>query len=222
MKIRALYWTLAAVLQWRQSDVLSAPSIDYASFLGEGAHDQPRAVAVDARGNTYVAGRTTGRYPIKKAYQSRFGGGNFDGVLTKFDPSGKIVYSTYLGGRSDDAINAIDVDSSGNVYLTGETNSIDFPVTTNSFNQSFTGTGFNIFAARLNASGTSLLFSTLIGGDNVDIATAIVSDQSGGCRWEFWPTSSEAGSCSACCWLCLSAWVSSTIRRKPCRTRSPG
>lgn len=88
-------------------------------------------LGTDAQGNTYIAGSTqAANFPVKSAAQNHSASpGKYDVFVTKLDPSGNIVYSTYYGGSADDIATAIAVDPAGNVYVTGTTQSPDFPTT---------------------------------------------------------------------------------------------
>src|SRR5258708_38596797 len=108
-----------------------------------------RGIAVDGAGNIYVTGFTTSpdlpvaSHPI----QAAFGGHTTsfltgDAYVAKFTSSGALAYLTYLGGAADDSGLAIAVDSSGSAYVTGTTNSPNFPVSANALQKTFAGTGF--------------------------------------------------------------------------------
>jgi len=140
----------------------------YSTYLGgSGAgHDYPR-VAVNANGEAYFSGATSSTdYPVTNAYQSAFAGpsNSWDAVLTKFSASGtSLVYSTYLGGSEDidQALNLV-IDSDGGAILCGLTQSDNFPIT-NAYQATLHGPG-DIFVTQFSPSGTSLVFSTYIGG----------------------------------------------------------
>src|SRR5262249_37569586 len=113
--------------------------------------------------------------------QSIFSG---DGFVAKFNASGALQYLTYLGGSRDDGITALALDGSGNVYVTGGTNSLDFPVV-NAYQSRFGGASAanivasDIFVAKLSPDGSKLLFSTYLGGTLDDIGLGIALDKSG-------------------------------------------
>ncbi len=88
-----------------------------------------------------------------------------------------LTYSSYLGGLGDDDPYSIVLDDSGNIYITGATNSLDFPI--KNPNQSNNSGDFDIFIAKLNPTGTSLVYSTYLGGGDLDIGTRIAVDNGG-------------------------------------------
>ena len=181
----------------------TATAIAYITYLGGTSIDWATAIAVDSSGNAYVTGFTDSTdFPVTSgAYQTAFHGdqGSFntqtgDAFVTKFDPSGKLLWSTYLGGGEDDAGGAIAVDSSGNVVVVGATQSSNFPVTSGVFQPAYGGGGqpqvpdqagyVNVnsgdgFVAKLNPTGTSLLASTFLGGSGNEMIDALALDSQG-------------------------------------------
>lgn len=138
----------------------------YSTFLGPGLG---RSVAVDSTGNAYVTGSTSSdKFPTTPgAVRTSYGGGDGDAFVAKLSPNGSsLLYSTYLGGESREAGSSIAVDSTGNAYVTGYTNSRQFPTTPLALQTSFGGgeTYGDIFVTKVNAEGTALLYSTYIGG----------------------------------------------------------
>jgi hypothetical protein len=152
-------------------------TLAYSTYLGGSAYDQGNGIAVDASGGAYLIGYTNSTdFPIANALQAE-NGGAVDAFLTKLDAAGSaLVYSTYLGGSADDIGSGIAVDASGNPYLTGRTFSTDFP-TRNPF-QAANGGGVDAFVTRLNAEGSSLVYSTYLGGSADDAAADIAVDAS--------------------------------------------
>src|SRR5207302_10296134 len=138
------------------------------------------AIAVDADGNTYVTGTTdSANFPTADPLQPAHGGGGGDDVfLAKLNPAGSaLVYSTYLGGSQSDVGNGIAVDSTDNVYLTGYTQSPDFP-TANPLQPMYGGFQ-DAFVAKLDSSGSTLLYSTYLGGSGVEFGIGIAVDSTG-------------------------------------------
>ncbi len=150
----------------------------YSTYLGGSAADFGNAIAVDATGNAYVTGNTAStNFPTKNPLQAASGGGT-DAFVAKLDPTGSaLVYATLLGGVAEDTGNAIAVDASGNAYVTGFTNSANFP-TKNPF-QAALGGARDAFVAKLNAAGSALVYSTYVGGSGEDFGNGIAVDSSG-------------------------------------------
>ena len=145
------------------------PVLVYSTYLGGSLFDRGEDIAVDSSGNAYVTGRTFSTdFPTASPFQA-FNAGTSTGdvFVTKLNAAGNaVVYSTYLGGSDDDFGPDIAVDSSGSAYVTGRTDSTDFP-TTNPFQATFGGGTFgggDAFVTKLNATGSALVYSTYLGG----------------------------------------------------------
>ena len=141
----------------------------FSTYLG-GEDDEnltgKQDIATDPAGNIYVTGRTRSTdFPVQNAIQGSFGGGTDDAYVTKFTPQGAVVYSTYLGGSEDDQGVGIDADAEGNTYVTGDTESMDFPTTLGSFQPEYGGGGVfgDAFVTKLNPAGGAFVFSTFLG-----------------------------------------------------------
>jgi hypothetical protein len=158
----------------------------YSTYLGGSNYDQGYGIAVDSLGNAYVTGATESpNFPITSgAFQTACNGGyncNVDGdaFVTKLNPTGSaLVYSTYLGGSGTDQGFGIAVDSSGDVYVTGITNSPDFPLV-NALQPTYGGGPYDAFVTKLNPTGSALVYSTYLGGSAQDQGQAIAVDSSG-------------------------------------------
>ncbi len=150
-------------------------SLDYATYLGGSIYDYPYGIAVDSTGAAYVAGLTESYdFPVVNAMYSSLNGGQ-DAFVTKFSPSGQaMVYSTYLGGSGSDNALGIAVDASQNVYVAGETQSSDFPVTSGAYQTSY-GSSCS-FVSKINAAGTALTWATYFGSSCSAQTTAIAVD----------------------------------------------
>jgi hypothetical protein len=160
----------------------------YSTYLGGSITDWTQAIAVDADGNAYVTGVTTSTdFPTTAgAVQTSFGGGRNDAFVVKLNPAGSaLVYSTYLGGSGKEAGSAIAVDTAGNAFVTGRTNSSDFPTTITAFQRSFGGGTREVFGGdlggdaivtKLNADGSALVYSTYLGGSENDYGYGIALD----------------------------------------------
>jgi hypothetical protein len=152
----------------------------YSTYLGGASSDQGSGIAVDSSGNAYVTGFTQSTsFPTVNAIQASLGAsGATNAFVSKLNAAGSaLVYSTYLGGSNSDGGYGIAVDSSGNAYVTGDTNSANFP-TMNAL-QANSGGASDAFVAKLDATGSALLYSTYLGGSGSDGASGIAVDSSG-------------------------------------------
>jgi hypothetical protein len=116
------------------------------------------------------------------AFQTTFAGSYGDAFVSKLNTSGRVLlYSTYLGGSGIDGGTGIAVDSSGNAYVTGDTDSSDFPTTAGAFQTTFGGGNGNAFISKLNATGSALVYSTYLGGSgpNGDFGLGLAVDVRG-------------------------------------------
>jgi hypothetical protein len=156
-------------------------TLAYSTFLGGTAADigdAGQGIAVDARGSAYVAGVTGSMdFPIVNAFQPLLNGRS-DAFVTKLavDDSA-LVYSTYLGGAVLDSISDVAVNRTGHAYVAGSTNSADFPLA-NPF-QPFSGGGADGFVAKLNRAGSALVYSSYLGGSDLDDAHSVALDSAG-------------------------------------------
>jgi hypothetical protein len=147
----------------------------YSTYLGGRSTDVANAIAVDASGAVYVTGLTYGPFPTQNPLQKSLAGGK-DAFVSKISPDGStLVYSTYLGGESDDFGLAIAVDTNGSAYVTGATGSASFP-TQGALQPKFGAAnllGADAFVSKLSPDGSKLLYSTFLGGRGTDVGTAI-------------------------------------------------
>lgn len=156
-------------------------SLVYSTYLGGSSNDYASAIAVDSRGYVYVTGQTSSNdYPTKNAFDNTLGGSSDDAFVTKLNPaafgSASLIYSTYLGGTSNDYGYGIAADSNGNAYVTGSTRSTNFP--TQNLYKALGGSA-DPFVTKVNSTGNTLLYSTYLGGKSEDYASAIVLDSKG-------------------------------------------
>jgi hypothetical protein len=150
----------------------------FSTYLGGSTTDAGFGIAVDHYGYAYVTGETDSTdFTVSNALYST-NGGSLDAFVAKIFPSGDgLVYSTYLGGISNDVAAGIAVDSTGDAYVAGYTSSPNFP-TASAYQGSY-GTNQDAFITKLNPSGSSLLFSTYLGGSASEVANAIALDPTG-------------------------------------------
>ncbi len=156
-------------------------SLLYATYLGGSRYDNSNSITVDNSGNAYVTGSTASSdFPTTSGAMQRVFGSNYDVFVSKLNANGSaFVYSTYLGGSSVDFSYGIAVDSAGNAYVTGATSSLDFPTSPGSYQRQYGGGGYDAFVTKLSTDGSSLVYSTYIGGPNKDNASSIAVDSVG-------------------------------------------
>ena len=160
----------------------------YSTFLGGSSSDFGRGIAVDGAGSAYVTGWTSSsNFPVLSASQGVVGG-NEDVFVTKFDAAGARVYSTYLGGSSSDFGRGIAVDGAGAAYVTGRTQSSNFPVL--SASQGTFGGVFDAFVTKLDVTGARV-YSTYLGGSNVDEGCGIAVNGAGSAYITGWTASTN-------------------------------
>lgn len=165
--------TDAFVAKWNPGGT----ALVYCRYLGGSGYERANGLALDDAGNVYVTGSTTSAdFPVVNAIRPTLAGEQ-DAFVTKLDASGRIVYSTFLGGSGTDAGNSITVDSTGRAYIAGETASSNFPVL-NAFQSSFRGQT-DAFVTAVNPPGSQWIYSTYLGGSGDDHARAIAVDSSG-------------------------------------------
>jgi len=156
----------------------------YCGFLGGTANDGVWSVAADAAGCAYVTGHvisTQSSFPVTVGPDPTFNGGTTDAFVAKVNAVGTgLVYCGYLGGAKDDTGVAIAVDAAGCAYVTGFTSSTEssFPVLGGP-DLTSNGIGFDGFVAKVNATGTALVYCGYVGGDGLDQCSAIVVDTRG-------------------------------------------
>lgn len=118
------------------------PVLSYSTFLGGSNGEIGYGITTDKNGNAYITGTTaSNNFPTTEGSYNDSFSGVFDVFITKLNPSGTaLVYSTFLGGSYNDYGNGITIDSSGNVYVTGQTNSSNFPTSEGAYNRIYNGT----------------------------------------------------------------------------------
>ena len=152
----------------------------YNTYLGGSLKEISTDIALDSEGAVYVTGYTLSLdFPTLNPLQETTGTIFSDIYITKINASGTaILYSTYLGGDNRDSADDMLLDSEGAIYLTGDTKSVDFPVQ-NPLQKTFGGGLSDGFIAKINASGTALIFSTFLGGSEWDGSNQIEIDSEG-------------------------------------------
>ena len=168
----------------RSRPLVIDPTLVYSTFLGCCWLNDYAAIAVDGSGNAYVTGEISpSNFPTTPGAFQTTPGGAQDAFVSKLDPAGSaLVYSTYIGGNGGTTGAGIAVDASGNAYVTGDTDSPNFPTTPGAFQTTFSGDPNNIvhaFVSKLNATGSALVYSTYLGGSEDDWGYGIAIDASG-------------------------------------------
>lgn len=163
----------------------------YGTYIGGKQNDDPAGIRVSATGVVTIAGTTTSSdFPrTAGAYDTTLGGSS-DGFVLSLTPDGRLRYATLIGGSSDDHIEAFTIDVLDSVFITGWTNSSDFPFTPGVF-RSVKGQQEDAFVAKLSSIGDRLSFSTFLGGDGADHATAIAAESGGAVYVTGWTTSTN-------------------------------
>jgi len=147
-------------------------SLVYSTYLGGTAEDKAWDIAIDSEGNGYVTGGTeSDDFPLSGPIQTDQIGQ--DAFVTKLSGTGGLIYSTYLGSSGSDAAISVAVDLDGNAYVCGKSDSADFPLVNTM--QGFQGVT-DVFVAKINNVGNSLVFSTFLGGTDDDRATGLAID----------------------------------------------
>ncbi len=155
----------------------------YSTLLGSGSDDSADSFEIDPSGNVYLAGTTKGGvhtgvgFPTTVgSFDTIYNGGFTDAFVTKINPQGNgLVYSTFVGGASEDYAAAIDIDIFGVAFVCGKTLGNDYPTTSGAFDTSYNGSGDGVMTV-INSTGTNLNYSTFIGGTHVDSCSGIAID----------------------------------------------
>jgi hypothetical protein len=155
----------------------------YSTFVGGSDAESPDDLVVDNEGNVYVSGWTYSQdFPMVNPFDETHNGGSDNGddiFVFKLSPEGDtLLFSTYVGGSGDDISQGIEVDSNGNVYVCGWTDSEDFPTTENAYEEE-AGLWIDIFVFKLSPTGDSLVYSTYIIATQYDFVRDLAIDQYG-------------------------------------------
>jgi len=155
----------------------------FSTYLGgAGAEEhETHSLALDARGNVYIAAYTTSRdFPTTPgAFRRTYGGGTYDAFISKISADGsQLLASTYIGGNDGEGTEGISVDAQGNVYISGTTSSTDFPVTADAFQRKNRGKQ-DFFLLKLAADFSHPLYATYLGGSGADEGRTSCLDANG-------------------------------------------
>ncbi len=159
-------------------------NIIYSTYIGGSGLDRADAIFVDkTSGAVYLAGRVdpgSADFPTTPgAFATTYRGGDFDAFVLKLNPAGNsLAYSTFLGGGDNDSAIGVAADSGGVTYVTGGTRSSGFPTTSSAYQFSVAG-DTDAYLVKLNATGSAILYSTLLGGGATDRGSSVKIDNSG-------------------------------------------
>lgn len=171
----------------RSRELVIDPILSYGSYIGGNAFDEGRSITVDPEGNAYVVGTAASLdFPTTPGVIKETNPASttnvqwYDAFVAKIDPTGtELIFSTYYGGRNGSEIaTGVALDGSGNVLITGTTMANDLPVL-NAYQSAFGGTD-DAFAAKINPAGTSIIYSTYLGGRSTDLGGRIVVNRATG------------------------------------------
>jgi hypothetical protein len=153
------------------------PVVAFSTFLGGSESDQINGIAADSTGSVYVLGQTNSPdFPVTPGAVQTTLAGNDNAFISKFSADGStLIYSTFLGGGGEYP-HGIALDSSNNVYVTGETYALNFPLVNPYIDQNSSGTGF---VSKLSPDGSTLIYSTYLGGNLEGSCNAIAVDSAG-------------------------------------------
>jgi hypothetical protein len=163
----------------------------YSTYLGGSGSDYGLGIAVDASRAAYITGSTSSiNFPTQSAFQSIYQD-DYDAFVTKLAPGGNaLIDSTYIGGSNSDSGEAIALDRTGSVYITGNTASYNFP-TMSAYQPTLPGINFNAFVTKLVPTGDKLVYSTFLGG-NANSGGAAISVDGGNSAYVTGYTSASA------------------------------
>ena len=151
------------------------------TFLGGSFNDYFTSLAFDSSGNVFVGGYTdSSDFPTTpEAYDTSYGGGDADIFISKLNSTlSSLLASTFLGEEGNEQVNVLVIDSSENVYITGNTNSFNYPVTPGAYDTSYNGS-YDVFVSKLDNNLSTILASTFIGGSQEDRSSTIILDSFG-------------------------------------------
>ncbi|MFN0151670.1 MAG: SBBP repeat-containing protein [bacterium] len=156
------------------------PRLSWSTFFGGAGIDVAQVIASDANAHVVVAGYTNSiAYPTTVGAYDRTANGNNDCVVTKFDASGGLRFSTFIGGSGNDYGQAVMVDGAGNTLVAGYTTSTNFPTTVGAYDRTYGGGEFDAVLLKLSPDGSALTYSTLFGSTGFDVAYGVAVSSAG-------------------------------------------
>ena len=179
----ALQSSAASINSWEMDAFVTklnatGSGLIYSTYLGGSSDDRAYDISVDSAGNAYVAGGALAGFPTTAGAFRTANSGGYDAFAAKINAAGSaLIYATYIGGTGSDGGKSIAFDSNGNAYMTGSA-SAGFPTTAGAF-QTTHGGDYDGYVTKLNATGSALVYSTLLGGSGEDLGNGIAVDNSG-------------------------------------------
>ncbi len=165
------------ILMLMCSPSVFAQGLEYGTYFGGSQDDIAHGIALGAFNDMYIAGQASSPdFPVLNAYQPKLAG-EVNAFAAKFNTNGKLAWSTFLGGSGQDRATAVATDRQKNLYITGTTNSIDFPTTKGVVQTELDGPGSNAFVAKFSPFG-KLVWSTYLGNSGAQ-GTTIALDSNG-------------------------------------------
>ncbi|MCX7745062.1 MAG: SBBP repeat-containing protein [Flavobacteriales bacterium] len=172
-----------SVDNYKKDELLIIDPLVYSTYLNGSSDDFGQSIVLDNNGNVFITGSSkSGNYSTTPGvFQPNQIFGYEDVIVTKINSNGSdLIFSTFIGGSNVDIGYGIDIDNDGNSYITGKTLSNNFPTTSGAFQENISNISFyEAFVAKLNPTGTALVYSTYMGGSNDDIAHNIKVDDNG-------------------------------------------
>ena len=168
----------------------------FGTYLGGNGDDYGRSIALDKSGAIYVTGTTiSSTFPTTAGAYDATPNGSTDAFIVKLDSSGgSLVYGTYIGGSANERIQSIAVDATGAAYIVGDTESSNFPTSVGAYDRQYGGGSTAIgdaFVAKLSPSGSSLNYSTFLGGTGEDWGNSVAIDGNGSAYVVGWTGSGD-------------------------------
>jgi len=154
----------------------------WSTFIGGGADEFSNSIELDYNDNVIITGFTkSSDFPTASGiYDETHNGGGWDVFVSKISNDGSsLLWSTFIGGTNNDGAAKIAFDDNNNLILTGSTGSIDFPITSNAFDKTYNGEDYDAFVSKLSNDGSSLIWSTFIGGEETEFGTGLTIDNLG-------------------------------------------
>lgn len=149
-------------------------NIIYSTLFGGEGYDESKSLVLDGNGSAIVCGRTSSsNFPTTAGAFDNSLNGAEDAFILRINANGtSLIYSTFIGGLKDEVANGVNLDQNGNVYIVGQTNSVNFPTTPDSYLSTIQG-GTDGFIIKLDSNATALKYGTYFGGTKEDVMTSI-------------------------------------------------